>query len=370
MHNKLKVGILLDDSLDVPDGVQQYVLTIGNWLYQNGHSVYYIVGQTNRKDISNVYALAKNFRVSFNGNTMRIPYYSSKSNIKNTLNNLNLDVLHVQMPYSPFYAGKVINCVSSNVNVVATFHIAPASNIVTHASKALSLISRGSMGRINSFISVSKAAQQFANDTYGIDSTVLPCVITANTLVHKPIYKKTPHIVFLGRLVKRKGVILLLEALVKLNKLYNLPYKVSIGGKGAHLNKLQEYAKQNNLSNIKFLGFVSEEEKVPLLASADIAVFPSTGGESFGIVLLEAMASGARVVLGGNNPGYSGVLGGYPKQLIDPKNTIEFANRLKYFLENSKFRQDSYLWNQNEYKKYDINIVGKDILNIYYKHKQ
>ena len=157
---------------------------------------------------------------------------------------------------------------------------------------------------------------------------------------------------------------------MQLNKTYNLPYKVSIGGKGENLTKLQNFAIQNNLQNVNFLGFVSEDVKVSLLASADIAVFPSTGGESFGIVLLEAMASGARVVLGGNNPGYSGVLGDYPKQLINPKNSIEFATRLKYFLENRKFRQDAYLWNQNEYKKYDINVVGKDILNIYYKHKQ
>lgn len=370
MHKKLKVGILLDDSLDAPDGVQQYVLTIGNWLNKNGHSVYYIVGQTDRKDINNVYSLAKNIRVSFNENTMRIPYYSSISNIKNVLETLDLDVLHVQMPYSPIYAGKVINNVSSNVNVVATFHIAPASHIVTKASKILSYFSNKSVNRINNFISVSKAAQQFAYDTYGIKSSVLPCVITANNLVHKPVYENTPHLVFLGRLVKRKGAIYLLNALAQLNKEYKLPYKVSIGGKGAYLDKLQLFAKQNYLNNVEFLGFVSEEEKVSLLASADIAVFPSTGGESFGIVLLEAMAAGARVVLGGDNPGYSGVLGGYPKQLIDPRNTIEFANRLKYFLENSSFRNDAYIWNQKEYKKYDIDIVGNDILKIYYKHKK
>ncbi len=368
MPNKIKIGILLDDSLDVPDGVQQYVLTIGQWLHQNGHSVYYIVGQTNRKDINNVYSLAKNIKVSFNENTMRIPYYSSKVSIKNTLDILNLDVLHVQMPYSPVFAGKVINNVSNNTNVVATFHIAPASIFVTYASKMLSFISKKSISRVNNYISVSKAAQHFAYDTYRIRSSVLPCVITANKLIHKPIYGNTLHIVFLGRLVKRKGAILLLKALVELNIIYKSYYKVSIGGKGAHLAKLQEFVKNNSLNNVKFLGFVSEEDKVPLLASADIAVFPSTGGESFGIVLLEAMAAGSRVVLGGNNAGYTGVLGEYPKQLIDPKNTKEFAKRLKFFLESNTARENAYNWNQKEFIKYDINIVGKKILDIYLKH--
>jgi phosphatidylinositol alpha-mannosyltransferase len=63
---KLKIGFLLDDTLDTPDGVQQYVLTVGKWMSNQGHEVHYLVGQTHRRDIDNVHSMAKNIKVSFN----------------------------------------------------------------------------------------------------------------------------------------------------------------------------------------------------------------------------------------------------------------------------------------------------------------
>lgn len=370
MHKKLRVGLLLDDTLDVPDGVQQYVLTLGEWLSNNQHKVYYLVGSTKRNDINNIYSLAKNIKVSFNGNSMRIPYYASKKDISITLANLNLDVLHVQMPYSPLFAGKVINAVMRETNVVATFHIAPASKYVTYASKALALFTKKSLSRFNNFISVSSAAQQFSKETFNINSVVIPNAINSTKFVSLPKYNKKLHIVYLGRLVSRKGVIWLLKALKELNNLETQEYTVSIAGKGPLLKNLSDFTKANNMHNVRFLGYVSENDKAILMSSADIAVFPSTGGESFGIVLLEAMASGARVIVGGDNTGYRSVLKDYPSQLVNPKDTKKFASLLNYYLNNKSARDKAFKWNQQHFLKYDINTVGEDILKIYYKHKQ
>ena len=66
----MKIGFVLDDSLDKSDGVQQYVLTLGHWLHSQGHEVHYLVGQTERTDIQNVHSLSKNVRAKFNQNRM------------------------------------------------------------------------------------------------------------------------------------------------------------------------------------------------------------------------------------------------------------------------------------------------------------
>jgi phosphatidylinositol alpha-mannosyltransferase len=362
---KLKIGFLLDDTLDTPDGVQQYVLTIGSWMANQGHEVHYLVGQTKRKDIDNIHSMAKNVKVSFNKNKLSIPLPSNKKQIKDKLEELNLDVIHVQMPYSPLFAGRVIKAAPKTTRVIGTFHIIPATWLEKTGAKSLQLITKRTLKRFNSIVSVSPAAQTFAKTVFNIDSKVVPNAVDSAQFYHKPITKKYLHIVCLGRLVERKGQIYLLKALSQVQNIYSGDYKVTIAGKGPNLDKLEKYVAKNNIKNVRFAGFISEQAKPKLLASADIAVFPSTGGESFGIVLIEAMAANSRVVLGGKNVGYSSVLGGHSELLFDPKNTVEFTKVLVGFMKSPKARQKAARWNASQIKQYDVNTVGAKLLDIY-----
>jgi phosphatidyl-myo-inositol alpha-mannosyltransferase len=370
MPKKLKVGFLLDDTLDTPDGVQQYVLAIGSWLSSQGHEVHYLVGYTTRMDITNIHSLASNAKVSFNQNKLSIPYHASTAKIKQTLEKLNLDILHVQMPYNPLFSGKVISAVDKDVAVIGTFHIAPASWVVSAGGYALKITYYKTIKRFNEILSVSTAAQEFAKKTFSIESRVIPNAVDVAKYTHRPYNKPKLQIVYLGRLVERKGCLWLLKALKELKKETLPEYEVTIASSGPLMDKLKKYVIDNSLDNVKFIGFVDEKDKPTLLASADIAVFPSTGGESFGIVLIEAMASGSRVVLGGNNVGYRSVLKDYPKQLINPKDTKAFAKRLQYYLTNPKARLDAMHWNHKSVLQYDVNLVGSLIEKTYYKHKQ
>ena len=90
---------------------------------------------------------------------------------------------------------------------------------------------------------------------------------------------------------------------------------------------------------VTFAGFVSEEDKPQFYADADIAVFPSTGGESFGIVLIEAMASGAGVVVAGANPGYLSVINDRPEVSVDARDTEAFAATLLRLIEDAGFAE-------------------------------
>src|SRR4051812_41321546 len=105
--SSLKIGFVLDDSLDKPDGVQQYVLSMGEWLRSQGHDIHYLVSTTTRSDLSNVHNLGRFVTVRFNGNAMGTPLPASGRKIKRLLRDEQFDVLHVQLPYSPFLAHKV-----------------------------------------------------------------------------------------------------------------------------------------------------------------------------------------------------------------------------------------------------------------------
>jgi len=366
MPNKpLKIGFVLDDTLDTPDGVQQYVLTVGTWLSEQGHEVHYLVGESTRQDIGNVHSMARNVKVRFNKNRLSIPLPTSKTLIAEKLAELNLDILHVQMPYSPMFAGRVIHAAPTGTKIIGTFHIVPASWLHSAGARSLELLNRRTLKRFKLIISVSPAAASFAKTVFGITSVIVPNAVSVKTMQHKPIVEQVPRIVFLGRLVERKGCQYLLAALKQLQAQYDGNYNVTIAGKGPLAEKLQAYAKKNNLKNVEFTGFVSEQDKPKLLASADIAIFPSTGGESFGIVLIEAMAAGARVVLGGDNVGYQSVLGDHPDLLINAHDTKSFANRLQYFLEHPEARKNAAAWAQSAIGQYDVGTVGEKIIKLY-----
>lgn len=364
---RLKIGLVLDDTLDSTAGVQQYVLTVGDWLRRQGYEVHYLVGESARQDIKNVHSMARNVRVRFNKNRLSIPLPTKKKLIAEKLAKLKLDILHVQMPYSPFFAGRIINAAPPQTKIIGTFHIVPASWLHSAGARSLEILDRRTLRQFDKVISVSPAAAAFARSVFSIESVIIPNAINTRALKHKPIKNKTLKIVFLGRLVERKGCQFLLKSLVRLQKQYKGRYQVIIGGQGPLKSKLEAYAAKNKLKKIKFIGFVEESAKSALLASADIAVFPSTGGESFGISLVEAMAAGSRVVLGGDNAGYRSILGDHPDLLINPRDLIGFANRLQYFLEHKEARQAAFQWAKANVGQYDVKEVGKQILTVYKK---
>ena len=367
----LKIGMVLDDGLDKPDGVQQYILTVGEWLRSQGHEVEYLVGETTRTDLKHVHSMSRNIHVRFNGNALSMPLPTAKSKLKKFLDKHHFDVLHVQVPYSPFMAQPLILSASRKTAVVGSFHIAPNSPIVTLGTKALGIWLRPSLKHFDTMLSVSSAAADFAQQTFGMTSSISPNVIEYDRF-HKakplPKYNEdTVTILFLGRLVPRKGCQLLLEAVKLLQQRENLPdYRVVICGKGQLQTKLQNYINTHKLQRrVEMVGYVSEADKPRYYASADISVFPSSGGESFGIVLLEAMASGRAVVLGGDNPGYRSVLEPNPQLLFDPRNAEALAEKLATYLLDAKLRKQEQNWGGHYVKQFDVELVGKQLIGIY-----
>jgi phosphatidylinositol alpha-mannosyltransferase len=352
----LKVGFVFDDSLDSFDGVSQQVKLLGGYFTNLGHEVRYLVGQTEMKEWQggHVYSLARN-----------MPLPANKKAIKELIDRENFDILHVQMPYSPFMAKYVIEAAPGKTALVGTFHILPSGLLTSAGTPLLKLAYGRSLKRFDSVTAVSAAAAEFAKKTLDIESNVIPNAVDIKKFMGATVTKnERPRIVFLGRLVKRKGCLELLKAFRILR--ISVDAELIIAGRGPDMPKLKKYAAKHGLGqDVQFLGFIDEKDKPALLHSADIACFPSTGGESFGIVLIEAMAAGAGVVLGGNNPGYRSVLGDQPKLLIDPKKTVEFASRLHILLTDAALATDLHKWQSETIGQYDIQVVGQKILDTY-----
>lgn len=363
----MKIGFVVDDTLDKPDGVQQYVLTLSAWLKSQGHEVHYLVGESSRSDIENIHSLSKNVKVRFNKNRLTIPLPSSGAKMKQLVESEKFDVLHVQMPHNPLLAAKIVKYSPPQTAIVGTFHIAPFSKLETAATRTLGIIMKQNLKLFDQIISVSSAAQLFAKKTFKVDSIVLPNVVDIQKFKTSPRREGKPQITFLGRLVERKGCEHLLYALAIMEKQNpELNYSFRICSDGPDREKLLKLVKTLKLKcHFDFTGYVSEEEKKRFLSMSDIAVFPSTGGESFGIVLIEAMAAGAGVVIGGDNPGYRTVLGELPETLVNPLDHEALAATLTKFLTDKKLAQKIHDQQQELVERFDVRYVGPKIVAVY-----
>ncbi len=252
------------------------------------------------------------------------------------------DVLHFHEPWVPVVSRQIL--ARSTSKNVATFHAKLPETVVSRTiEKVITPYTKSVIKYLDALTAVSEAAATYVSTLTDRPINIIPNGIdlgyySAQSVTH--LSTKPKHIVFIGRLEKRKGVKYLLQAFALLAETHP-SVKLTIGGDGPDRAKLELLAKNLHLKNVKFVGYITEKQKKLLHAQADILCSPALYGESFGIVLLEALASGIPIVAG-DNPGYASVMKGLGQlSILDPTNTNEFARRLELFLMNDKLRE---LW--------------------------
>ena len=164
---------------------------------------------------------------------------------------------------------------------------------------------------------------------------------------------------YVGRLETRKGVKYLLKAFAILSSKYP-DVNLIIAGDGPNRDKLKQLSSELGLKNVSFLGYIDDEKKLELLSHADLFCSPALFGESFGIVLLEAMASGT-VTVAGSNSGYIDVMKDLGTvSIVDPQQTEEFARRLELLLFQEDIRSLWKKWAKDYVKQFSYpNVIDQ-----------
>ena len=265
---------------------------------------------------------------------------------------------------------------SDTINV-ATFHAAFPETIVgrTFARVATPYV-KPLLKYLHEYVAVSEPAAEYIAVLTEKPVAIIPNAIDLKAFTppkSRDDSKPPKTILYVGRLENRKGVNYLLQAFKSLREKRS-DVSLVIAGDGTDREKLERLAQSLKLTNVTFAGYVSEKQKLAYLQTADLFCAPSPYGESFGLVLLEAMATGL-VTVAGNNPGYRSVLTGLGSlSLVDPRDTREFAHRLDLLLHENALRKLWRDWAKDQIKQYSTKAIVDQYEDLYNeaikKHRQ
>ena len=373
-NKQLKIAIVVDDHLDKPNGVQQHAISLGQYLKKH-HQVFYITSRCQRSDLNNVYSFSKLLKVRFNGNYIHTPILIDKKALKAFLNIHQFDILYVLTPYSPFLAGRIIKQMPSSTKIIASFMILPNNKLVDLSIRLLRRLLIHSFQKIDHFIANTDNVAHYFKKVWRLSASpsIIPATIDLErfkTVKSRPYHiDNRINLLFLGRLEERKGCLDLIKAINLLEPDLKQRLVCHIGGQGSLEKQAKDYAQKHNLTDkIIFHGFIKEADKPGFLASADISIFPSRSGESFGISLLEALAVNQGPVLAANNLGYQMILGQRSDDLIfAPKNPQTLTKFLEKWLTASEQKRQNILnWQKQHINNYDLEtVVGPKLLKIF-----
>ena len=298
-----------------------------------------------------------------------ISFHAGTKEIANYLKTQNYDLLHFHEPWVPMLPRQILN--KAECYVVATFHAKlPEAWIYRSLGKAVKPYTKSFIKDIDYMVAASEPAADHINSLTESNVRIVHNGVDLqkyDSKKVKPLRKyddDTKTIVYISRLEKRKGPDMLLKAYRDLVKDHD-DIRLVIASDGDMRKKLEAYVANNELPNVEFLGFVDEETKLRLYASADVYCAPALYGECFGIVLLEAMAMGIPYV-GGDNPGYRFATGKmWEKYLVDPTSTGLFASKIEHLLYDEKARQEYREWAKKRVTSYDYKVVVDEYETIY-----
>ena len=277
------------------------------------------------------------------------------------------DILHVHEPLVPIAARQLLTRATGGVVRVGTFHAALPGNAL---GKSLVSTYRSYAKRVLPHIDVVTAVTPAATgfiEGYDIPITYIPNGIDLSVYQPRNAKRDRSMILFIGRLEKRKGAREAIKAF-EILKQRKPEAKLVIASDGPLRESLEEYVLENSIEDVTFLGFISEEEKLDLLSRCGIYTSPALYGESFGIVLAEAMAMGAPIVAHPND-GYKWVMKETGRlSLVNCDDAEAYADRMQLLLEDDSLRVLWQSWARDYVRQFDYEKIVDQYEALYAKH--
>ena len=359
----MRIGIVCPYAWDVPGGVQFHVRDLAEHLIRLGHQVSVLAPAEDDTPLPPyVVPAGRAVPVPYNGSVARLNFgFLSASRVRRWLREGGFEVLHIHEPVTPSLS--LLACWAATGPIVATFH---TSNPRSRAMIAAEPLMQPALEKISARIAVSEYARRTLVEHFGGDAVVIPNGVDVDFFARaapRPEWSGGT-IGFVGRINEpRKGLPTLLEALPLI--IAERPgVRLLVAGKGDEEEAVKGLPKPVR-ERIEFLGMVSDQEKAELLRSVDLYVAPNTGGESFGIILVEAMSAGAPV-LASDLDAFRQVLdGGAAGELFPVGDAAALARSALRLLADPVRREELRAAETRHVRRFDWQTVGADVLSVY-----
>ena len=360
---KKRIGIVCPYGWDTPGGVQSHVGDLAEYLIAQGHFVSVLAPVINEEGIPDyVTSAGRPIAIPYNGAVARILFGPlAFARVKQWIGNGNFDLLHLHEPAIPSIS--LLACWASEGPLVGTFHAASTRQKIAFA---ITPFIEPVIEKLTARIAVSEAARETLQIHLDTDAVVVPNGIYAKRFAdaHTDLRWSGNTIGFMGRFEEnRKGLSVLIEALPAI--IEKIPdIRVIVAGPGNPATILDEMEPQLR-QRFTFLGRISEQDKANFMSSVSIYVAPNTGGESFGIILAEALAGGASV-LSSDIPAFDSLLGhGKYGSLFQSENAQDLARRAVELLNNPDLRTSIAKAGREYAQSFDWDVVAERIYDVY-----
>jgi phosphatidylinositol alpha-mannosyltransferase len=355
-------------SFDVPGGVQSHVLQLAEVMRARGHDVSVLAPVSPHAALPDyVVSAGKAVPIPYNGSVARLRFGpATHRKVKKWLADGDFDVLHLHEPNAPSLSMLALNIAEGPI--VATFHTSTTKSLTLSVFQG---ILRPMHEKIVGRIAVSDLARRWQMEALGTDAVEIPNGVDVESFAAAPRLDGYPRpgktVLFLGRYGEpRKGMTVLLEALPAVVE-RNPDVQLLIVGRGDE-DELREQAGEL-VEHVRFLGQVDDAGKASAMRSADVYCAPNTGGESFGIVLVEAMAAGTPVVASDLDAFRRVLCDGECGRLVpvDPPESqgAALADALIEVLADDALRERYVAAGSRAVHRYDWSVVASQIMRVY-----
>ena len=361
----MKIGIVCPYTWAVPGGVQQHIRDLAEALIELGHTVSVISPADDDTPLPDyVVNAGRAVPVPYNGSVARLSFgFRSANRVRRWVKEGGFDVLHVHEPAAPSLS--LLACWVAAGPIVATVHTANPRSRWMHAS---STALQTALEKVNGWIAVSEAARTTLVEHLGGDAVLIPNGVSTRRYRSAEPLPGWPGtgaaIGFLGRMDEsRKGLAVLLRAFGVLGAERD-GLRLLIAGPGDSGDVLERVPAPLR-DRVVLLGQVSEQDKVRMLHSVDVFCAPNTGGESFGIVLAEAMAAGAPIVASDLDAFRRVLQGGRAGELFATGDAADLARAARRLLDDPERRAKLSAAATSAVSVYDWSMVARDVLSVY-----